>query len=82
MESAINKNPISVLINASGKAFQSYRSGVIQASQCSTRTDHAVVATGYKSGSSGYWIVRNSWGSSWGNRGYVWLSNSGNTCGI
>lgn len=86
MMSAINGQPVAVAINASGYAFQTYKSGVLAAKGCSTSTNHAVVATGYNSGGSDpYWIVRNSWGSSWGNKGYIWMSQNGGTkgtCGI
>ena len=62
-----------------------YESGVITSSTCGTALDHGVLVVGYdhdnKTGLD-YWIVKNSWGASWGLNGYVWLARGQNTCGI
>merc|ERR1712113_548456 len=60
-------------IEADKSAFQSYTSGVLQ-SNCGTQLDHGVLAVGYgvESGTK-YWRVKNSWGSSWGESGYIRL---------
>lgn len=54
---------------------------------CGTDIDHAVVVVGWgvTSNNTEYWIVKNSWGSSWGNNGYVWIARlpeSENYCGM
>jgi len=64
----------SVNIDASSMAFMDYHSGVFSASSCGTRVDHAVVAVGY---TPDYWIVKNSWGSSWGNKGFIYIGRAG-----
>jgi len=70
--------PISVCVDAS--TWQSYQSGVL--TDCGDSVDHCVQLTGYanwgKSGS--YWIVRNSWGDSWGNQGFIWIQTGSDLC--
>lgn len=75
----IEQSPMSICVDAS--IWQTYESGIIQAGTCGTQLDHCVQAVGYNS-EQNYWIVRNSWGTSWGNDGYVWVEAGSNTCGI
>ncbi|GFP84596.1 cysteine proteinase rd21a [Phtheirospermum japonicum] len=84
---AVAHQPVSVAIEAGGRAFQLYQSGVFTG-LCGTDLDHGVVAVGYGTeNGKDYWIVRNSWGPSWGESGYIRLErNVANTttgkCGI
>jgi len=78
MQSAIQQQPVSVAIQADQTAFQHYTSGILSGA-CGTQLDHGVLAVGY---GEGYWKVKNSWGSSWGENGYVRMTDSGNECGI
>merc|ERR1719468_816460 len=78
LQSALNQGPVSVAIEADQNAFQGYTGGVIT-SGCGTSLDHGVTAVGY---TDSYFIVKNSWGASWGANGYVNIGSSGNVCGI
>jgi len=88
LATAVAQQPVSVAIEADQSVFQLYTKGVITSSKCGTSLDHGVLAVGYgTSGSQPYWIVKNSWGASWGNAGYVWIAKSASTntpgiCGI
>jgi len=80
MLAQIQESPMSVCVDAT--LWQTYQGGVITASSgCGTSIDHAVQATGYNA-EGNYWIVRNSWGESWGENGFVWVEYGANVCGI
>ncbi len=62
-------------------AFQSYSSGIIMNDECGQQLDHGVLCVGFDT-DKGYWLVKNSWGASWGEEGYVRLEYGKNTCGL
>jgi len=74
LQTAIALQPVSIAVDASN--WQSYTNGVF--SKCGTSLDHGVIAVGY---TPTYWLVRNSWGTGWGQSGYIQLA-PGNTCGL
>jgi len=77
---ASSAGPVSVCVDAS--SWSSYQGGVL--TTCGNTVDHCVQLTGYaKYGQSGsYWIVRNSWGSSWGESGFIWLAIGQDLCSV
>jgi C1A family cysteine protease len=88
LKAAVAKQPVAVAIEADTKYFQSYSGGVLTSASCGTSLDHGVLAVGYgEENGQKYWLVKNSWGTSWGDQGYVKIGRSESTndagiCGI
>ena len=80
LQGAVSQQPVSVGIAADGE-FQSYKSGVFSGF-CGTLADHGVLVVGYGEDEMQYWLVKNSWGMSWGENGYVRLQRGGDACAI
>jgi C1A family cysteine protease len=84
LKTAIASGPVSVAIEADTTVFQFYTGGILNSKSCGTDLDHAVVAVGYgvDSVKGEFYIVRNSWGSSWGEKGYVRIAGGKDGAGI
>jgi C1A family cysteine protease len=85
---AVANGPVSVAIEADTKYFQSYSGGILTSLSCGTNLNHGVLIVGYGNDTGqDYWLVKNSWSSSWGENGYIRIARSNNTndagvCGI
>ena len=80
MTAAVAQQPVSVAIEADTKIFQFYKSGVITGNECGTNLDHGVLLVGYgEENDTLYWLVKNSWGSDWGDNGYVKILRDNST---
>jgi len=85
LKAALDTAPVSVAIEADKTVFQYYTSGVITGSACGTNLDHGVLAVGYGTeNGTPYYLVKNSWNSTWGDQGYVkiGIESGAGVCGI
>ena len=73
-------------VDAGNSQFMHYESGILNTKTCGTDLDHAITAVGYGAeNGKNYFIVRNSWGSDWGESGYIRISSDvtgSGVCGI
>jgi len=74
LANALNQQPISVAVDASNWSF--YKGGVFNS--CNAGVNHGVLAVGYN---AGWWSIKNSWGTAWGELGYMRLAK-GDTCAV
>jgi KDEL-tailed cysteine endopeptidase len=88
LKAAVAQQPVAIAIEADTRYFQSYSSGVLTSTSCGTNLDHGVLIVGYgEENGQKYWLVKNSWSTTWGDKGYVKIARSESTndqgiCGI
>merc|ERR1719188_2658745 len=87
LEAAVAQQPVSVAIEADQGVFQHYVGGVLTNEACGSNLDHGVLAVGYGvDDGKKYWKVKNSWGTSFGEEGYIRIekgaTEEGGECGI
>lgn len=82
-EALATYGPIAITINGENQEFYNYRGGIYNNPQCSTKINHAALLVGYGvQNGQPYWIIKNNWGSSWGENGFMKLARGYNRCGI
>lgn len=88
LKEAVSNGPVSIAIEADKRVFQMYTGGVLTDESCGTKLDHGVLIVGYgEESGTPYWLVKNSWSSSWGDEGYIKIErsdseNDAGVCGI
>lgn len=89
LKRVVHQQPVSVAIQANLPSFQSYKSGVYSDPSCGKQLDHGVLIVGYGHDffhNMDYWIVKNSWGPHWGEKGYIRIQRNidedSGLCGI
>jgi C1A family cysteine protease len=78
LAAAVAQQPVSVVVDASGAGFKSYQGGVFNG-PCGNTPDQPVLIVGYTSAA---WIVKNSWGTNWGDHGYILMARGKNLCAV
>ena len=84
LAAAVANQPISVGIDGKEPSFQFYHGGIMTGDACGTEMNHAVTVVGYGVEQDGtrYWLIKNSWGQSWGEGGYMKLQRGTGACGV
>jgi len=76
-----SNQPISTAVDA--ESWSTYTGGILMASQCGQNIDHGVQIVAYQGlTKNGYWVIRNMWGTDWGEDGFIRLQFGENTCGL
>lgn len=83
---AVSKQPVSIGVEADQPSFKLYSHGILTSNKCGSKLDHGVLLVGYGTEKgTPYWKVKNSWGSNFGEHGYIRLSRrvpGAGECGV
>ena len=81
----VNEVPVAISVQADQDVFRFYKSGILDSDDCGTNVNHGALAVGYDVlDGKGFWIVKNSWGESWGEQGYIRIARASDAgiCGV
>ncbi|KAJ8943320.1 hypothetical protein NQ318_004761 [Aromia moschata] len=82
-DAVANVGPVAAAMNAQLQSFSYYEGGIYWDSDCSSQIDHGVLVVGYGTeNGQDYWLIKNSWGTSWGEGGYMRMARNVGMCGI
>lgn len=85
MEAVFSRGPVAVSLDASQDSFAFYSAGVYYDTSCMWKPDeldHSMMLVGYGTDVEGdYWLIRNSWSTHWGDRGYIKVARDNHGCG-
>lgn len=74
MKAALAIKPLAVSVDAAGRQFMNYKGGIYDKENLIVRLDHATLVVGWGTeNGTDYWIMKNSWNTSWGEKGYMRL---------
>ena len=80
----VTGRPTSIAVSAGTNYWMAYAGGILN--QCGTTLNHGVLLVGvFQNASMNYWKIKNSWGTGWGENGYIRIDrsvNNGNLCSI
>jgi len=84
LQNAVYLAPVATIVNADSTEFQLYSHGIFNLPNCTAeQANHGIAVVGYGVNGTDYWILKNSWGTSWGMEGFMYIArNAGNMCGI
>jgi cathepsin L len=83
---AVSMGPVVAAVASTDPLFQFYQSGVISSENCGSMVDSAVTIVGYGQTAEGreYWLIKGTWGTDWGEKGYakIAVADGQGICGI
>lgn len=84
MKAQLQQQPLSSYVHGSYSTFNRYRGGIYDDTKCGEYLDHAITIVGWGNQPTEYWLIRNSWGTSWGEQGYMrmWITGGNGICGV
>ena len=90
LQVAVAQQPVSIALEADQSVFQFYAGGVLDDATCGVNLDHGVLIVGYGHDDTvhkDFWTIKNSWGPSWGDHGYIHIvrnvdGNDARQCGL